>query len=273
MAPEQLESGETSRVSDVFSAAVVLWEALAGERLFSGKNHAETAFKILSAPIAPPSTRNPAIPAALDAVLMRGLARAPAERYATAREMALAIEQSVPGVRPSDLARWVEEIVGDRLDARLSELRAIEQSSDDADVDTQANTHVRARSARGRASSGARYAVWAVVLLAMSALATLAARRLSPEARVPPPPTAATPQPEATTGQDSVASPTPSGATETPRAEGVAAPPETSARTKSPAKLRVRSERRTKHDQKSACDPPFTIDANGHRLFKPECMQ
>jgi serine/threonine protein kinase len=141
MAPEQLSGGEVTRASDVFAAAVVLWEALSGKRLFVGQNHAETVFKVLSAPIPLPSTSDGSISPALAAVVMRGLAREPARRFASARELALALEENAPSVRPSELSAWVEHVVGDRLAARNEVLRAIERHEDR--VDTQANTLLR----------------------------------------------------------------------------------------------------------------------------------
>jgi len=48
MSPEQVHGRDVTRISDVFSAAVVLWEALMAERLFDGKNPAELIMQVLS---------------------------------------------------------------------------------------------------------------------------------------------------------------------------------------------------------------------------------
>jgi len=144
MAPEQLSGGEVSRASDVFAAAVVLWEVLTGARLFAGKNHAETVFKVMSAPIPPPSTRRAALPPALDTIVLRGLERDPARRFASAREMALALERAAPSVRPSEIASWVERVVGERLAQRARTLTAIER---DGESQTQAHTALHERRA------------------------------------------------------------------------------------------------------------------------------
>jgi eukaryotic-like serine/threonine-protein kinase len=137
MAPEQLSAGTVSRRTDVFAASIVLWELLANERLFAGSNHAETVFKVMSAPIPPPSTRDAGLSPTLDAIVMRGLSREPAERFQTAREMALALENSAPSVRASEIAAWVERIAGERLAQRAEVLSAIEHEED---VDTDAPT-------------------------------------------------------------------------------------------------------------------------------------
>jgi len=140
--PEQLSKGDVSRASDVFAIAIVLWEVLTGKRLFAGQNHAETVFKVMSAPIPPPSQRRAALPPALDAIVLRGLERDPERRYGSAREMALALERSAPSVRPSEIASWVERIVGDRLVERARTLSAIER---DTESETDASTALRER--------------------------------------------------------------------------------------------------------------------------------
>src|SRR6185312_11733138 len=91
MSPEQCQSerGGIDRRSDVFSLAVVIWEMTVGERLF-GANR-ESDFEILKAIVdndAPrPSTRKSDYPPALEAIVMKGLARDKTQRYQTADEM------------------------------------------------------------------------------------------------------------------------------------------------------------------------------------------
>jgi eukaryotic-like serine/threonine-protein kinase len=142
MAPEQIGGGDVSPLSDVFAAAVVLWEVLTGARLFAGANDAERVFKVMSAPIPRPSTRRAGLPAALDAIVLRGLERDPARRCASAREMALALERAAPAVRPSEIASWVERAVAGRLAERARMLRAIERGEDG---ETDAFTALRER--------------------------------------------------------------------------------------------------------------------------------
>ena len=94
MSPEQLERRLVTRQSDIYAAAVVLWEALAGRRLFDGETEAIVLVRAIEGKIDPPSVLNPQLDRAIDAVVMRGLARDPEQRFATAREMALALEQT-----------------------------------------------------------------------------------------------------------------------------------------------------------------------------------
>src|SRR5690606_28777065 len=92
MAPEQTQGDGFDRRADLFSVGVVLWEILAEVRLFKGTTEAETLKRLLHDPIPPLRSVMPDVPPALDAVCERALARDPAHRFATAAEMADAIE-------------------------------------------------------------------------------------------------------------------------------------------------------------------------------------
>jgi serine/threonine-protein kinase len=129
MPPEQLSGREISRVVDVYASAVVMWEALTGERLFKGETEAETLAKILRDPVVPPTAVDPSLPPTFDGPLMRALSRDPAARQQTARELALEIERCVGIASPTEVGEWVEAIVGPILSAREEQIAAIESSS------------------------------------------------------------------------------------------------------------------------------------------------
>lgn len=120
MAPEQLRGQPLDRRADIYAASAVLWEALTGRRLVEGDSDAEMVHAALSRPAAPPSSIVPSLPRALDDVVMRGLARDPAGRYATAREMAIAIEGVLGVASPSTVADLIEHVMGGELAARAS---------------------------------------------------------------------------------------------------------------------------------------------------------
>ena len=101
MAPEQL-GGKVTRATDVFAASVVMWEMLTGKGLFQGEDEGAILSKVLSAPIMAPAALRPDLPAEVNAIVMRGLDRDPGKRFATAREMALALERAGPIAHPSD---------------------------------------------------------------------------------------------------------------------------------------------------------------------------
>jgi serine/threonine protein kinase len=103
MAPEQLQHGAVDRRTDIFAASIVLWELLCGRRLFFADSPAEMMSRVLTSPIENPQTYAPHVPPELAAITLRGLDRDPAGRFATAEEMALAIEDAVAIPRPKDI--------------------------------------------------------------------------------------------------------------------------------------------------------------------------
>lgn len=88
MAPEILAGKPASPVSDLFSLACTLWEALAGERLFHAKSDVEVISLIRACAVPPLAERRPEVPDALAAALHRALAADPADRFVSARQMA-----------------------------------------------------------------------------------------------------------------------------------------------------------------------------------------
>lgn len=88
MSPEQSEGLECDARTDVFSLGIVLWELLAGERLFSAENEHATLKKIKDCII--PSLRkiNPSIPAELERIVMTALTKDLSRRYQSAEDFA-----------------------------------------------------------------------------------------------------------------------------------------------------------------------------------------
>lgn len=90
--PEVLGNGEVGPHSDIFSIGVILHELLTGQRLFEAENQMAAMFKVLHEDIRAPSAVDRNVDAKLDAVVMKALARDPAQRYRSAGEMVAAIE-------------------------------------------------------------------------------------------------------------------------------------------------------------------------------------
>jgi hypothetical protein len=84
MSPEQACGRRLDARSDLFAVGVVLHELLTGRSLFRSGPVAEVLARLMSQPIPVPSASAPEVPAALDAVVLRLLARDPDERYASA---------------------------------------------------------------------------------------------------------------------------------------------------------------------------------------------
>jgi serine/threonine-protein kinase len=95
MSPEQIMGLPVDGRSDLFSAGVVLYQFLTGERPFAG-SATTTMQKVLKEDPLPPSTLNVQLPPAMDAVVRRALAKRADERFQTAREFADAIRAAAP---------------------------------------------------------------------------------------------------------------------------------------------------------------------------------
>jgi hypothetical protein len=91
-APERLRGDPGDRRSDVFALGAVLWEALVHERLFTGADDEAIHRAVREAPIHAPSELNANVPAELDAICKKALARDPADRYPSAKVMAAELD-------------------------------------------------------------------------------------------------------------------------------------------------------------------------------------
>jgi serine/threonine-protein kinase len=125
MAPEQVRGQAVTRQTDVYGAAVVLWEALTGEPLFRGENQGNTIHEVLFGSVRPPSEVAAGLSRALDAVVMRGLARERTARFSSAKEMALALQAAVPAAPPPEVGDWVEAHAVDSLMDRSRRIEAM----------------------------------------------------------------------------------------------------------------------------------------------------
>jgi len=88
MAPEQLLGGTVDHRCDIFALGVVIYEMAVGAAPFSGDDITQIMFQIVNAAPPAPSAVAPRLPAALDLVLARALAKNPESRYQDARELA-----------------------------------------------------------------------------------------------------------------------------------------------------------------------------------------
>ena len=84
MAPEQLESKEVDRTTDLFAMGIVLWELLTGGRLFRAANQVTTIQRVCFDPIPSPRSVAPAVSPELERICARALERARPRRYPTA---------------------------------------------------------------------------------------------------------------------------------------------------------------------------------------------
>jgi serine/threonine protein kinase len=110
MSPEQASAEEVDHRADVFALGVVLWEVLTGRRLFRRETELATMRAIVDDPIPKPS-EVAEVPPELEAVVMRALRKRRDARYASAHEMALALERYAfanDGFSPQQVAGYMK---------------------------------------------------------------------------------------------------------------------------------------------------------------------
>ena len=221
MAPEQVNAAPVDRRADIFSAGVVLWELLTGEKLFKG-DMVEALRSVMSAPIAPPSSLVPDIPPELDAIVVTALARAPEERFDTALAMSKALADFVRNsgrvIRREQLAARMQELFGEARETMARTVQMYMASRTDAmtppDVAMPASLRPTASDPLGP-SSGVRTLTpvpaprsWTPIAAGLVGLVFLAGGSfLLTRSRTQPSHTAATPQPVAPSSTETVVAP------------------------------------------------------------------
>ncbi len=134
IAPEQIADTDVGRQADVYSTSVVLWEMLTGRRLFHGESQEATLAQVLAGDVAPPSSIVSDIPRALDAVVLRGLARTPASRFPTAKAMAQALKSCCKLESDNEVAAWLERLAEERLQTRADSVARMERNFNASEV-------------------------------------------------------------------------------------------------------------------------------------------
>jgi serine/threonine-protein kinase len=130
MAPEQLRRDDVDRRSDVYSAAVVLWEMLTGRTVFTDDEPGSLIERIRAGRIASPRTLRPSLPEAVEQVVMRGLADQPDDRFPTALAMAEALERAGVAASPREIGAWVLEKARGTLDAHAAMIVELARHTD-----------------------------------------------------------------------------------------------------------------------------------------------
>jgi serine/threonine protein kinase len=115
LSPEQIQGNAQDTRSDLFSLGIILYQMTTGVQPFSGSSVSAVCAQIVAIMPPPPSRHNPGLPAAFDRIVMRCLAKDPADRYATAEALGASLypfahaQEMAPVVaeQPSSAAEFV----------------------------------------------------------------------------------------------------------------------------------------------------------------------
>ena len=137
MAPEQARNEAISAQTDIYALGIILWELLTEQRFFAPwGSQLERLQRVANPTFERPSKHRRAIPAAVDRICERALAKAPGDRYADAEEMRRDLASAIASVAPttdaSALADLLNEIFGETRetarDERMAQIEAAEQA-------------------------------------------------------------------------------------------------------------------------------------------------
>lgn len=152
LSPEAAQGEEVDPRTDVFAVGILLWEMLAGRRLFLGESDLDTLKLVRDAKIPSLNQYGRKIPATLERILMRSLKRDPEERYQTTeqmgRELASFLFEHGAVCTSFDIAARVNEVLtkepkkkraadvaaGQQVQQELNKLTSLEQMGGDLDL-------------------------------------------------------------------------------------------------------------------------------------------
>jgi eukaryotic-like serine/threonine-protein kinase len=170
LSPEQARGEAVDARSDVYAAGCVLFELLTGEPPFTGDSPVAVAYQHVREDPRPPSQVNSRVSPALDAVVLKAMAKGAANRYQSAAEMRTDLVRVLSGQRPmapmvmTDEDRTTIMAAGRRQDQRTGRHRpaAVADDYDDEDYDAEEEERRRRKKA------------WTIALVALLALALIA---------------------------------------------------------------------------------------------------
>ncbi len=142
MSPEQALGKPVDRRTDLFALGIVLYQLATGRHPMRGETDVATLHNIVSSqPVLPPGVFNSACPIQLERIIMKALARDPDQRFQTARDFELALEevtlQSMPRVRTEEVGRFVNELLGSHGEERRAAVRESIRLADERGLATR----------------------------------------------------------------------------------------------------------------------------------------
>jgi serine/threonine-protein kinase len=279
VAPEQLVRETVARQADVYSAGVVLWEMLAQRRFFPDADVAERLRRIDEKALPPPAAGT--LDEALDGLVLRALERDQARRFPTAEAMALALLQGRRGASSAEIAKWLAQEAFEELEISEERVRLLEQYKAGLVDEAPEPASIAASVDPTRASLPApprrsRLGAWlagAGVIALLAFFGGTAALRASHSAAPPAPPPAALVAPPPPQAAAIAPSSAPSSAP-LPAPAASAPPPAPASAAPSVATVppQAKPGKPPRHAAKPACDPPYTVDANGFKHYNRNCF-
>jgi eukaryotic-like serine/threonine-protein kinase len=128
MPPEQIRAEALDVRADLFSAGVVLWEALTAQRLFGGRADFEVMLSICEGDRVPPSRLNTTVPPSLDAIVLRALEIDRERRFSSAVEMQDKLREVIPKLNPRLDATSVRRFIASLVDRPNDPLEPTEET-------------------------------------------------------------------------------------------------------------------------------------------------
>jgi len=110
MSPEQIQGGKVDHRTDVFAFGVVFYELLTEEHPFAAEYEQAVAYKLVNEDPVPPSAKRPGVDPELDRIVIRCLAKEPANRYSDASAIASVLRGDVNGVALT--GSWISMLPG-----------------------------------------------------------------------------------------------------------------------------------------------------------------
>ncbi len=139
MSPEQVRGDELDARSDVFAAGIVLWEMLAGRRLYKAETIVRSVERILNEPLISPVRVNPQCDPALASVALKALQKRREDRFSSAEEFRAALEDALDNAgvryRATEGRDLMQRLFADVIDKQRAILESTLTRADDGGVD------------------------------------------------------------------------------------------------------------------------------------------
>jgi eukaryotic-like serine/threonine-protein kinase len=125
MAPEQARGERVDRRADVFSVGVMMWEAATGKRMWKGVPDITILQRLLAGEVPVPRSIKPEVPEALEAIIMKALAHQREDRYETAADLQIAIEEYLESIGERIQERDIGKLIATHFEADRAKIKGI----------------------------------------------------------------------------------------------------------------------------------------------------